>query len=97
MLTDDAANLRLAKEMGISVATCEDYVRAMTGFPNLVDKLSKPSSSESFDGDSKKKMIFPQHLGPNEINIGIKSKKLFQGIFYLSRTNYLEGKNIFGS
>ena len=39
---------------------------------------------------SKQKFLFPEHLSPDSINSGIKTKKLFKGVFYLSRTNFLE-------
>ena len=47
---------------------------------------------EKNDGEGKR-FLFPEHMSPKDINTGIKAKNLHQGVFYLSRTNYLEGKS----
>ena len=61
----------------------------------LADKLK--GSGDGFDkgkdggGGGDKRFLFPEHLSPHAINVGVKTKSILQGVFYLSRTNYLEG------
>ena len=88
MLSDDRRNRELAKEDGLESFTIEEYVTSMQDFPNLVDKINK---KEDGTGGFGKKFLFPEHLAPIQLNSGLKSGQLLQGIFYLSRTNFLEG------
>ena len=75
------------------VCSISEYVRAITKNPLLADKLK--GSGDGFDkgkeGGGGKRFLFPEHLGPHAINVGVKNKSILQGVFYLSRTNYLEG------
>merc|ERR1712032_1559909 len=80
-------NRELAKEEGLESFTIEEYVASMQDFPNLVDKINK---KEDGTGGFGKKFLFPEHLAPVQLNSGLKSGRLLQGIFYLSRTNFLE-------
>lgn len=59
----------------------------MTGFVGLVDKLSKNVMPESYSKDA----LYPAHLTPTQIHDGIRNGKLYQGTFYASRDNFLEG------
>ena len=88
MLSDDRRNRELAREEGLESFTIEEYVANMQDFPNLVDKINK---KENGTGGFGKKFLFPEHLAPVQLNSGLKSGRLSQGIFYLSRTNFLEG------
>jgi hypothetical protein len=89
LITDDAENRRLAQEQsGLTTFTIKDYVEGMTECSMMADKLSKKGDSKL---ELNKKFLFPEHLAPAEINARIKSGKLVQGVFYLSRTNFQEG------
>ena len=57
----------------------------MTKNPMLADKLK--GSGDGFDKgkDSDKRFLFPEHLSPHAINVGVKNKSILQGVFYLSR------------
>jgi len=88
LLSDDKKNRAHAVEEGLSVFSVEDYVASIKEFPSLLDKLKKKEKgSEGFG----KKFLFPEHLSPMQINSGLKSKTLCQGVFYVSRTSFLEG------
>ncbi len=88
LLTDDAECGEKAKVDGIAVSTVAKYVESLTGGgPLLADKLRA-----SGDCQVDKKLLFPAHLSPAEINAGVKSGTLKQGVFHLSRTNFLEGE-----
>ena len=88
LITDDADNFRKACEEYIETATIKEYVEGMKDSPMLVDKLNRTGSDNP---DVNKRFLFPEHLSPSQINIGIKSGSLLQGVFYLSRTNFQEG------
>lgn len=90
MISDDAASRAEAKESGVDSFSVADYVRAMTESPLLLDKLSLQTEDGGGGDAGKKKFLFPEHLSPQQINLGIKAKTVFQGVFYLCRTNYLE-------
>ncbi len=92
LLTDDAENRSKAKAEGIPVATIAQYVKAMTDYPMLADKLSlKTNKNSEQQGYRKDKDLFEAHLSPSEINRGVKAGRLKVGVFYISRNNYLEG------
>ena len=89
LITDDAENCRKAKEENLLTVSIKDYVEGITEYPMLVDKLNRSGSDSN--PDVNKKFLFPEHLSPSQINSGIKSGNLKQGVFYLSRTNFQEG------
>ena len=60
----------------------DEYVKSLKEYPELQDKLAAPSND---DGDGHRKSIYPEHLSPREILLGIKSGKFLQGTFYASR------------
>lgn len=65
----------------------KDYIENVNGFVGLVDKLSKNIIPESCSKDA----LYPAHLTPTQIHIGIRNGKLYQGTFHASRDNFLEG------
>ena len=75
--------------MGLLTCSIKEYIESLNDCPTMLDKLNLIGS----DGnpDINKKFLFPEHLSPMQINSGIRSKTLFQGVFYLSRTNFQEG------
>ncbi|GAB0096732.1 RRP44 [Sergentomyia squamirostris] len=87
LLTNDADNMRKARDMGITAFTIEEYVKSLKDHPQLQDKLSKKFE----DTDGNKPDLFPLHLSPSQIHEGVRSGKLLQGSFMRSRENYLEG------
>jgi len=90
LITDDADNRRKAQEINLQAVGIQSYVEAMLmNVDMLVDKLNKTGSGSN--SEINKKFLFPEHLSPAQINLGIKTGGLFQGVFYLSRTNFQEG------
>merc|ERR1719228_1068582 len=61
----------------------------MKDYPELLDKVNRGDKDSS--KNKNKNILFPEHLSQSQITAGIKSGKLKQGVFYLSRTNFLEG------
>ena len=88
MLSDDRKNRDLAVVEGLETYSIQQYVESMKDYPHLVDKINK---KEDGNGGFGKKFLFPEHLSPVEVTSGLKSGKFLQGIFYVSRTNFLEG------
>jgi len=88
LITDDRANRELAEKENIKCYSVHDYVANMTEFPSLVDKLRKKDGE---GGGYGKKFLYPEHLSPQQINSGVKSGRYLKGVFYQSRTSYLEG------
>jgi exosome complex exonuclease DIS3/RRP44 len=94
LLTDDVDNRNKAKKEGgiAGVYSVTDYVRSMSDNKMLADKLKvKDDNKENKSGSGGKRFLFPEHMSPAQINAGVKSKAILKGVFYLSRTNYLEG------
>ena len=91
LLSNDAENRRIAiDEMSLNCMTVRNYIKTFRESAELIDKLSSHSTEEKSDKTFGKELFDP-HLTPSEINAGIKAGKLFQGVFYLSRTNFKEG------
>ena len=89
MLTDDVRNKELGVEENIKSYGLSDYVTGMKDYPDLSDKINKKGADS--DKNKNKKVLFPEHLSQTQISSGIKVGKFMQGVFYLSRTNFLEG------
>ena len=89
MVSDDIKNKELGNKEGVKSFSLEAYVRGMKDFPDLIDKINRKEDSSS--KNKNKNILFPEHLSQNQISAGIKSGKYKQGVFYLSRTNFLEG------
>ncbi|KAL7049702.1 hypothetical protein ACKWTF_003826 [Chironomus riparius] len=87
LLTDDADNRRKANDEGIEAYTVENYVKSLTEFPHLQDKLCL----KEYANDSGKLPVYPPHLTVVQMHDGIKSGKFYQGSFMASRENFLEG------
>ena len=86
LLTEDRECRRKAEAEGLQACSTAEYVGSLEDGPVLADKLRAAGDTEV-----GKKFLFPGHLSPAEINAGIRAKTLRQGVFYLSRTNFLEG------
>lgn len=95
LMTDDIGNKKCAIEENVFVATCREYVESLNK-PELMDRVAAKDKSDELIEDSLrnsakfKEIIFPEHLKLSEIQKGLKSGKLLQGAFQLSRENYLE-------
>lgn len=87
LLTEDADNRAKAMKEGILVASAEEYIKSLTDYPMLLDKYAR----KSFESEKQTLPLFPSHLSINEIQEGIRNKRLLQGGFQASRENYLEG------
>lgn len=85
-MTDDAGNRKKAEEDGIVTFSVGDYVKSLTEFPHLADKLSLKEY-----GSEHNNPLYPPHLTLVQIHDGIKNGKLYQGSFMASRENFLEG------
>ncbi|XP_026529266.1 exosome complex exonuclease RRP44 [Notechis scutatus] len=88
LLTNDRKNKEKAVEEGITTFTCEEYVKSLTGHPELMDRLACLNDEENEIESSK--IIFPEHLPLSKLQQGIKSGLYLQGTFRASRDNYLE-------
>jgi exosome complex exonuclease DIS3/RRP44 len=67
-----------------------EYISTLDNHQNLLDKLSHKSYDTDAQGKNREP-LFPAHLSAEQVHLGIKSGKLFQGVFYASRDNFLEG------
>ncbi|XP_013138952.1 PREDICTED: exosome complex exonuclease RRP44 [Papilio polytes] len=90
LLTDDENNRKIAQDEGIVCCSVKDYIENVNGFVGLIDKLSKNVMPESCSKDA----LYPAHLTPSQVHAGIRNGKLYQGTFYASRDNYLEGSAV---
>eukprot|EP00095_Tigriopus_kingsejongensis_P004748 snap_masked-scaffold510_size151595-processed-gene-0.0 protein:Tk04748 transcript:snap_masked-scaffold510_size151595-processed-gene-0.0-mRNA-1 annotation:"exosome complex exonuclease rrp44" len=86
LLTEDGDNRRRAQAQGLTALPVADYVRALTAWPSLIERLAARVSISAGSAGS----LFPEHLAPDAINRGLKRGTLQRGVFHLNRTNYLE-------
>ncbi|GFV45059.1 exosome complex exonuclease RRP44 [Trichonephila clavipes] len=95
LLTNDKENSKKAEEEGLIVFTFAEYVKSMTEFPSLVDKLANIDMKTKNDGhefvQNKGKYLYPEHWKLSKIQDSLKAGTLSQGKFQASRENYLEG------
>ena len=98
LITDDIENKNRAINEKLFAATCQEYVESLNQ-PELMDRIaakettSDEISEKAFKNQSKfKEIIFPEHLRLSEIQNGLKSGRLLQGVFQASRDNYLEAQ-----
>ncbi|XP_060754939.1 LOW QUALITY PROTEIN: exosome complex exonuclease RRP44 [Neoarius graeffei] len=89
LLTNDRANKEKAEQSGVIAYRCEEYIKSLTGNPELVDRLALTSDDQNEIGGSK--LLFPEHLPLSKIQAGIKSGAFLQGSFRANSDNYLEG------
>ena len=101
LLSDDVANVRLARERGLLATSCREYVESLNK-PELVDRIAaKEEKSSDINGEKDEKqvtdstrknkhIIFPEHMRLVDIQTGLKAGRLFQGAYQSSRENYLE-------
>ncbi|CAH1267033.1 DIS3 [Branchiostoma lanceolatum] len=94
LLTNDRENREKAQKEGLLAYTVHQYVKSLTGNPELVDRLAQVDMGESTDSDIKNeatgRVLFPEHLPLSQLQTGIKSGRFLQGSFMASRENYLE-------
>ncbi|GFU03397.1 exosome complex exonuclease RRP44 [Nephila pilipes] len=95
LLTNDKENSKKAAEEGLTVFTFAEYVKSMSQFPSLVDKLSSINMHAKNDGHefvgNKGNYLYPEHWKLSKIHDCLKAGTLSQGKFQASRENYLEG------
>jgi exosome complex exonuclease DIS3/RRP44 len=93
LITDDAANLALAKKDGLQAMSVREYVSLLPNAPQLLDLLASRSLEESAAGPSgvKKSVLYPRHLEGSSLAAAVSSKKYLSGFFNANQYNYLEG------
>ena len=90
LLSNDAENRRLSAEMSLTCMSARTYVENLNESTQLIDKLSSHSTEDKGENKFGKELYAP-HRTAEQINAGIKTGKILQGVFYLSRTNFKEG------
>ncbi|XP_041467167.1 exosome complex exonuclease RRP44-like [Lytechinus variegatus] len=99
LLTNDVDNRDKARKEGCRAFTVNEYVKAMEGRPELMDRLAQIETKErqrkANDSDitapGGKNVLYPEHLSSCEINAGIKEGRYKKGTFKASRENFREG------
>ncbi|KAM4797362.1 exosome complex exonuclease RRP44 [Rhinophrynus dorsalis] len=89
LITNDRRNKEKAVDEGIVAYTCEEYIKSLTGNPELVDRLAAVTDEKNEVESGK--VIFSEHLPLSKLQQGIKSGIYLQGTFRASRDNFLEG------
>ena len=94
LLSEDAENVRKAKEMGVEALGVLEYVSGVTSQPHLVDLVAKfgQSGFEGVDGvETSSKPYYSEHLPAMALKRGVESGRYQQGTFHASRDNLSEG------
>lgn len=94
LLTDDAANLKLAQSASIPTLTIRQYVDSLPSDlqTKLVDLLAVDGTGLDRDGKGGKrgKALYSEYLPTSVLQAGVKAGKLFQGHFNPSQYNFRE-------
>ncbi|GAA5821495.1 hypothetical protein JCM10212_001490 [Sporobolomyces blumeae] len=101
LLTDDAANLKLAQAASIPALTVRQYVESLPDAvqTKLVDLLAVSGSGIDRDargggggggGGGKRKALYQEYLPTSVLQAGVKAGKFFQGHFNPSQYNFRE-------
>ena len=92
MLSDDANNVKLAKEEGIAAFRVRDFVKDVLKDPELEEMLAYGGDADPEDlkatGGAE---VFAPHISFADIQRGCKSGTLVQGTFQRSNENSKEG------
>lgn len=100
LLTNDRANLTLAKEANIPAMTIHSYVESVrVQYPDLAELLAPEASSAPDDADntaggnksarkqgSSRVLIFEEHKPMSELTAGIRQGRYFQGALRAERS-----------
>ena len=90
LLSNDAENRKLSIEMSLICLSARNYIENLKESAQLIEKLSSHSAEEKANNKFGKELYTP-HFTAEKINSDIKTGKILQGVFYLSRTNFKEG------
>lgn len=97
LLTDDAANLALARKASLRALTAKEYVASLPSDVqnSLVDLLAVGGSGldrdgTSFGGKRKGAALYAEHLPTSVLQAGVKAGKYIQGHFNPSQYNFRE-------
>ena len=102
LLSDDNENRRRGVENdGLLAFSCRQYIESLNK-PELVDRIAAKEKKDAEIDEMQvtdttrknKQIIFPEHMRLADIQMGLKSGRLYQGSFQASRENYLEA-NVF--
>ncbi|GAA5869763.1 hypothetical protein JCM16303_001786 [Sporobolomyces ruberrimus] len=103
LLTDDAANLKLAQAASIPTLTIRQYVDSLPSSlqAKLVDLLAVAGTgldrSGNNGGKGRGKALYSEYLPTSVLQAGVKAGKLFQGHFNPSQYNFREASvNVHG-
>jgi exosome complex exonuclease DIS3/RRP44 len=93
LLTDDAANLALARKDSLQAMTVREYVSQLSNAPQLLDLLASRSLEEPMDasGNARRGTLYPPHLEGSSLTAAISSGRYVSGFFNANPYNYLEG------
>ncbi|TDL29343.1 RNB-domain-containing protein [Rickenella mellea] len=93
LMTDDAANRRLAEQEGVRCVSVRQYVDGMRDPSVLLDLLSAAGTDdiEPTRATMSRAAIYPEYLPMSTLTAGVAAGKLHQGHFNANQYNYLEG------
>ncbi|PWN47632.1 RNB-domain-containing protein [Violaceomyces palustris] len=92
LISDDADNVRKAKEANLRAYNVREYVNGMSNADQLLDLLSARSvGGDSELGGDRRSLLYPEHLPTAQVQAGLKSGVLISGFFNANAYNYLEG------
>lgn len=95
LVTDDRANLALAKQEGLNAVSLKDYLLEQVDGEELLDLVptheEHDESLKSQGALTSKESIYPEFYPMSRLMGGVKNGTLHQGMFGVSRYSKLEG------
>eukprot|EP01135_Chromosphaera_perkinsii_P003219 Nk52_evm26s238 gene=Nk52_evmTU26s238 len=92
LLSNDNANVELAKKNKLAVYSVREYADSLTDYPELQDIVSEEFEEQKNAG--KDSVLYKEYISGAEIQRGIKNQSLLQGTFNVDRDFSEEGSII---
>lgn len=91
LVTDDVANVQLAKKDGLQAMTVREYASLLPNASQLLDLLASRSLEEPAEGAARSSVLYPPHMEGSSLSAALSAGKYLSGFFNANPYNYLEG------
>ncbi|KAI5803192.1 hypothetical protein EDC01DRAFT_612030 [Geopyxis carbonaria] len=90
MISDDKDNLQKARADGIECTNIRDYLEVLDNSDELLDMIRAAAEDQEAKA-ARGEMLYPEYYSASKIMTGVRVGTMHQGVFNVSRYNFLEG------